>query len=71
VPVLDYRGNPMRLTLQDSTDEGMYDAYCCKPGTDAHEDVMIPDEASEGLISVAPLKVTGAAGSPINPIYVS
>jgi kynurenine formamidase len=31
----------MRLTLQDSTDEGIYEAYGCKPGTGAHEDVMI------------------------------
>ena len=41
VPLLDYRGKPMRLTLQDSTDEGAYADYGCKPGTGAHEDVMI------------------------------
>jgi kynurenine formamidase len=41
VPLLDYRGRPMRLTLQDSTDEGRYEAYGCKPGTGTHEDVMI------------------------------
>jgi kynurenine formamidase len=41
VPLLDYRGKPMRLTLQDSTDEGGYADYGCKPGTGAHEDVMI------------------------------
>jgi kynurenine formamidase len=41
VPLMDYRGKPARLTLQDSTDEGIYDAYGCKPGTGAHEDVMI------------------------------
>jgi kynurenine formamidase len=41
VPLLDYRGKPMRLTLQDSTDEGIYEAYGCKPGTGAHEDVMV------------------------------
>jgi kynurenine formamidase len=29
------------------------------------------DEAWEGLLTVAPLKVTGATGSPVNPIYVS
>jgi hypothetical protein len=29
------------------------------------------DGAWEGLITVAPLKVTGATGSPINPIFVS
>jgi kynurenine formamidase len=28
------------------------------------------DECWEGLLSVAPLKVTGATGSPINPIFV-
>ncbi len=41
VPLLDYRGKPMRLTLQDSTDEGVYEAFGCQPGTGAHEDVMI------------------------------
>jgi kynurenine formamidase len=41
VPLIDYRGKPMRLTLQDSTDEGVYAAYGCQPGTGAHEDVMI------------------------------
>jgi len=41
VPLMDYRGKPMRLTLQDSTDEGIYDVYGCKPGTGAHEDVVI------------------------------
>jgi hypothetical protein len=29
------------------------------------------DEAWEGLLTVAPLKVTGATGSPVNPIYVT
>ncbi|HET9070828.1 MAG TPA: hypothetical protein VFN60_02855, partial [Acidimicrobiales bacterium] len=28
------------------------------------------DQAWEGLIAVAPLKVTGATGSPVNPILV-
>ena len=41
VPLLDYRGKPMRLTLQDSTDEGVYEAFGCRPGTGAHEDVMV------------------------------
>lgn len=41
VPIMDYRGKPMRLTLQDSTDEGCYDEYGCKPGTGAHEDVVV------------------------------
>jgi len=41
VPLMDYRGKPMRLTLQDSTDVGIYDQYGCKPGTGAHEDVVV------------------------------
>jgi hypothetical protein len=28
------------------------------------------DEVYEGVITVAPLKVTGATGSPINPIFI-
>jgi kynurenine formamidase len=28
------------------------------------------DEIYEGVITVAPLKVTGATGSPINPIFI-
>ena len=28
------------------------------------------DECWEGLLSVAPLKITGATGCPINPIFV-
>ena len=28
------------------------------------------DECYTGLLSVAPLKVTGATGSPINPVFV-
>ena len=28
------------------------------------------DETYEGLITVAPLKVTGATGSPINPVFI-
>jgi kynurenine formamidase len=41
VPLYDYRGKPMRLTLEDSTDEGSFAEYGCKPGTGAHEDVVI------------------------------
>ena len=41
VPLLDYRGKPMRLTLEDLTDDGSYADFGCKPGTGAHEDVMI------------------------------
>lgn len=41
VPLMDYRGTPMRLTLQDSTDEGIYAEYGCHAGTGAHEDVLV------------------------------
>ncbi len=41
VPLIEYRGKPMRLTLQDSTDEGVYESFGCAPGTGAHEDVMV------------------------------
>jgi kynurenine formamidase len=41
VPLYDYRAKPMRLTLEDSTDEGIYEEYGCKPGTGAHEDVVV------------------------------
>ena len=41
VPLLDYRGTPMRLTLQDSTDDGIYADYGCQKGTGAHEDVLV------------------------------
>ena len=41
MPLLDYRGVPMRLTLQDGTDDGMYASYGAQPGTGAHEDVLV------------------------------
>jgi kynurenine formamidase len=41
VPNFNYRGTPMRLTLEDSTDEGDYAEYGCAPGTGAHEDVLV------------------------------
>ena len=41
VPLLDYRGVPMRLTLQDGTDDGMYASYGAQEGTGAHEDVLV------------------------------
>jgi kynurenine formamidase len=41
VPLLDYRGKPMRLTLEDLTDDGAYVDYGAKIGTGAHEDVVI------------------------------
>ncbi len=41
VPLLDYRGKPMRLTLQDGTDDGMFAMFGCQEGTGAHEDVLV------------------------------
>jgi len=41
VPLMDYRGTPMRLTLQDSTDDGLYAPMGCAEGTGAHEDVLV------------------------------
>ena len=41
MPNYDYRGTPMRLTLEDSTDDGIYAEYGCAPGTGAHEDVLV------------------------------
>jgi kynurenine formamidase len=41
VPLLDYRGTPMRLTLQDGTDDGMYEPMGAAKGTGAHEDVLV------------------------------
>ena len=41
VPLLDHRGRPMRLTLQDATDEGIFARYGCADGTGSNEDVMI------------------------------
>lgn len=41
VPLLEYRGRPMRLTLQDPTDEGMLRDFGCEPGTGSNEDVLV------------------------------
>jgi len=41
VPLLAHRGKPMRLTLQDPTDEELYRAFGCEPGTGANEDVLV------------------------------
>ena len=41
VPLMDYRGTPMRLTLQNELDEGMYADYGCAAGTGAHEDILV------------------------------
>jgi kynurenine formamidase len=41
VPLLEYRGTPMRLTLQDGTDDGLFAVYGAQDGTGAHEDVLV------------------------------
>lgn len=41
VPLLDYRGKPMRLTLMNYSDDGMYEGMGCEPGTGAHEDILV------------------------------
>jgi kynurenine formamidase len=41
VPLLGHRGRPMRLTLQDTTDDGYFAAMGCAPGTGANEDVFV------------------------------
>lgn len=41
VPLFDHRGRPMRLTLSDGTDEGIYAGFGCPPGTGSNEDVMV------------------------------
>ena len=41
VPLLDYRGTPMRLTLLNESDDGRYAAMGCAEGTGTHEDVLV------------------------------
>jgi len=41
VPLLGHRGTPMRLTLQDGTDDGMFANFGAAEGTGAHEDVLV------------------------------
>lgn len=42
MPTFEHRGSPMRLTLQDGTDEGTYAPELgCAPGTGANEDVIV------------------------------
>ncbi|MGE0880517.1 MAG: cyclase family protein [Acidimicrobiia bacterium] len=41
VPLLDYRGKPMRLTLADTTDDGMYEFMGMQPGSGTNEDVLV------------------------------
>ena len=41
VPILSHRGTPMRLTLQNYSDDGMYSGMGCADGTGAHEDILV------------------------------
>lgn len=41
VPLLDYRGTPMRLTLTNESDEGLFEFAGCPPGTGSHEDMLV------------------------------
>jgi kynurenine formamidase len=41
VPLLDYRGTPMRLTLMNESDDGRYAMYGAIEGTGAHEDILV------------------------------
>jgi kynurenine formamidase len=41
VSLFDFRGTPMRLTLEDATDAGVYAGFGCQVGTGAHEDVLV------------------------------
>jgi kynurenine formamidase len=41
VPLYGHRGTPMRLTLTNESDEGMYDFMGCPTGTGAHEDILM------------------------------
>jgi kynurenine formamidase len=41
VPLLDYRGTPMRLTLMNESDDGRFSMYGAHDGTGAHEDILV------------------------------
>jgi kynurenine formamidase len=41
VPLLDYRGTPMRLTLMNESDDGRFSMYGAADGTGAHEDILV------------------------------
>jgi kynurenine formamidase len=41
VPIFEYRGTPMRLTLMNESDDGAFAVYGCAEGTGAHEDVLV------------------------------
>jgi len=41
VPLMDYRGTPLRLTLMNESDDGRFAVYGAADGTGAHEDVLV------------------------------
>ncbi len=41
VPILSHRGTPMRLTLQNHSDDGMYSGMGCEEGTGVNEDILV------------------------------
>ena len=41
MPILDYRGAPQRLTLMNSADPGMFDAFGAEPDVGANEDILV------------------------------
>lgn len=41
VPIFEYRGTPMRLTLMNESDDGQFEMYGCVEGTGAHEDILV------------------------------
>jgi kynurenine formamidase len=41
VPLLDYRGTPLRLTLMNESDDGRFAVYGAAEGTGAHEDILV------------------------------
>jgi kynurenine formamidase len=41
VPLMDYRGTPMRLTLMNESDDGHFAVYGAADGTGAHEDILV------------------------------
>ncbi len=41
VPLMDYRGTPLRLTLMNESDDGRFAMYGCADGTGAHEDILV------------------------------
>ena len=41
VPLMDYRGTPLRLTLMNESDDGRFAVYGAADGVGAHEDVLV------------------------------